>query len=147
MKKVSALDRLLRLRTLLEDVGRVELEARMQELVRVEREMETSRQWNRELRWQGFAAIGEARDAGRLEAEVLARWVADASVALAVLQEQRAMAADAAKAAYLERRKDRRQVESVLEARATVQAIEQGRREQRTLDDWFGQKLRFERKG
>jgi hypothetical protein len=42
----------------------------------------------------------------------------------------------------LERRKEYRQVKSVIEARTAELAMEQTRREQRELDDWFGQRSR-----
>jgi len=41
---------------------------------------------------------------------------------------------------FFERRKERRQVESVLEAERARLRIEQERRAQRELDDWFGMK-------
>lgn len=41
---------------------------------------------------------------------------------------------------FLERRKERRQVERVLESAAERERVERERREQRELDDWFGMK-------
>lgn len=47
---------------------------------------------------------------------------------------------------YFARRKERRQVESVLESERARLRIERERRAQRDLDDWFGMKLILERR-
>jgi hypothetical protein len=134
------LERLLRLRTLLEDVSRVELEAHLQELAQVEGALTCLQETERTMRRQSFASIAEARRAQRLEAEALSEWAGHERGFLERTREKKAAEVDTAKAAYLERRMESRQAGSVIEAGHAVAEMEQGRREQRELDDWFGQR-------
>jgi hypothetical protein len=133
------LTRLLRLRSLLEDVSRVELEARLQELAQIERAVVHSQDSARAMRQRSFACVAQHRNADRLEAEAVGEWVAWEKKIFEKASRSKTAEVDAAKATYLERRKERHQVGSVIEAEAAADAIEQGRREQQELDDWFNQ--------
>lgn len=136
------LDRLLRLRSLLEDVSRLELEARLQELAQVESALVRSQETSRDMRRQSFLGIVQGRSTERLEAKAVGEWVAWGQGALDRARRSKTVEVSAAKSAYLERRKECRQVESVIEAKAAADAIERSRREQREVDDWFGQQSR-----
>jgi flagellar export protein FliJ len=136
------LDRLLRLRSLLADVSRLELEARLQELAQVESALTRLQQTRRAMRQRSFAGIAGAQNADWLEAEVVGEWVAGELGVFEKARQQKTVEANTAKAAYLERRKECRQVETVIDAQSAAAAIERDRREQQELDDWFGQRSR-----
>lgn len=106
------LSRLLRLRSLLEDVSRVELEARLQELAQIERALARSRDFARAMRQRSFASIGQAWSADWLEAEAVGEWVASEEKIYEKASRSKTAEVNAAKAAYLERRKERHQVEA-----------------------------------
>ncbi len=142
MKSKHPLDRLLRLRSLLEDVSRVELESRLQELGQIEDALARLRTTAGTMRRQSFAGVAQARSEDRLEAEVIGEWVVWESGAFEKAGQKKTAEVDAAKEIYLERRKERRQVSSVIEAGDAVATMERNRREQRELDDWFGQRNR-----
>lgn len=138
----DALDRLLRLRTLLEGVSRLELEMRLQELAQIEAGLTYLAENKKASRSQSFAGFMQADNSLWLEAEAAVELTAWQQEMLANGHAQKAVEVDAAKSAYLTRRKESRQVESVVEARAAEKAIERNRREQRALDDWFNQRKR-----
>jgi hypothetical protein len=130
------------LRTLLEDVCRVELEARLQELAQVEGALTRSQETGRAMRQRSFSSIGQAQNADRLEAEAVGEWVRWERGIFEKARHNKMVEVNTAKTAYLERRKESRQVGSVIEARASATAIERSRREQREIDDWFAQRIR-----
>jgi len=136
------LNRLLRLRSLLEDVSRVELEARLQELAQIERALTHSQEFARAMRLRSFAGIAQARSAEWLEAEAVAEWAAREEGIFEKASQGKTSEVNAAKTEYLERRKVRHQVGSVAEPSAAEVAIERSRQEQRELDDWFSQQGR-----
>ena len=136
------LDRLLRLRSLLEDVSRLELEARLQELAQVESALARSEQTIREMREAGFSGIAQDKSEDWLEAQAVSDWTAWEHGVFEKARQRKSSEVNAAKAVYLERRKERSQVESVIEASEAEMAMERSRREQRELDDWFGQRSR-----
>jgi len=134
-----SLSRLLRLRVLLEDVSRVELEARLQELTQIESALVQSKNIGSAMRQQKFSSIAQSQIADWLEAQAVGDWVTRELGMLEKMSGNKRAEVIDAQAGYLLRRKERRQVESVMEARRSARAIEQSRREQRALDDWFGQ--------
>ncbi|HTZ90402.1 MAG TPA: hypothetical protein VMA71_08675 [Alloacidobacterium sp.] len=136
------LDRLLRLRSLVADVSRIELEMRLQELAQVERAVTRAQQNGQALRRESFTSMVRDRRGEWLEAEALRAWVGWEEDLLEKECRRKTAVVEVAKAEYLERRKECRQVESVIEAQAAAAVVEQGRREQRELDDWFGQRIR-----
>jgi flagellar export protein FliJ len=141
-----SLDRLLRLRSLLEGVSRVELEARVQELARIERAIEHLRESGRAMRQLTFSGIAQSRDAQRLEAEAMGEWVAQERGTFERARQDKGKEVDTAKAEYLERRKESRQVGILMESKAAAGAMERSRREQREMDDWFAQRMRASRR-
>ena len=141
------LARLLRLRSLLEEVSRVELETCLQELAQIERALVHSQDTGRVMRRRSFSGIDHAATAERLESEALGAWVIREQEILRQACQSKTSEVEVAKKVYLERRKESRQVSSVIEARAAADVIESGRREQRELDDWFGQQTRTDRYG
>ncbi|QNI34161.1 hypothetical protein H7849_09810 [Alloacidobacterium dinghuense] len=143
----SSLDRLLRLRSLLEDVSRVELEAQLQEMAQIERALSRAQTAGRAMRQQSFAGISEAQRTDWLVAQAVSEWVTREQSLFESARERKEVQVDAAKAVYLNRRKECRQVANVIDARAVEAAKEQVRREQSELDDWFGQRSRSVRRG
>ncbi|HLH33878.1 MAG TPA: hypothetical protein VKX41_04340 [Alloacidobacterium sp.] len=141
--KSHSLQRLLRLRSLLEEVSRVDLEARLQELRRMESIHACVRGEAASLSRRRFAEIAEGRrsDDWR-EMQVLDVWLAKEKETLETVLSQKAREAENMKSEYLEHRKERRQVESVIAARAHKTSQERGRNDQRQLDDWFGRRIR-----
>jgi hypothetical protein len=141
-----SLTRLLRLRALLEDVRRVELEARLQELAQIEGAKTRSKNIGGAMRQQAFLGIVQAQLAERVEAQAVGEWVEREQGIFENARAKKANEVSDAKMVYLERRKEKRQVESVIEARISARAIEQTRREQHALDDWFAQRSRSNRR-
>ena len=133
----SSLHRLFRLRSLLEDVSRLELEMRLQELTQVEaglNHLAENKKINRNKSFDGFSG---AENATWVEAETLSELTAWQHKVLSGVLAKRLAAVNAARADFLERRKELRQVENVIEEREAEEAIGRNRREQRALDDWF----------
>lgn len=135
-----SLVRILRLRSLLEDVSRVELEARLQQLTRVESALLRLQEIERDTRAQTFSDIAEDLNSDWIQAGTLTEWMEWERGVYERTLRRKAVAVEAARAEYLERRKECGQVKSVMEVRMSAKAIERSRREQRELDDWFGQK-------
>jgi len=141
MKK-HPLDRLLRLRSLLEDIGRMELEMRLQELAQIERALTQRIADRKTLREQSFVGFAHADNAIWTEAEVMHEWSESEQGILARAHQKKLVEVGSAEESYLERRKERRQVGWVIEDHAATAATEQNRRRQRELDDWFAQRSR-----
>jgi flagellar biosynthesis chaperone FliJ len=137
----KALRRLLRIRELEEEQCKLALEAGLRELRRVEdaltataaldrrgrRLVETSARTG-ELR-DRLAGLEESRTAGRI-VEILEPMAASCEGDVARLQQE-----------YLEKRIERRQAETLIRATEAEDAMEEGRRTQQTLDDWFRSRL------
>jgi len=139
------LTRLLRLRSLLEESSRTELERRAALAARIDRAQQREQQTVRASRAQVVQTIGED---GPATEQALQRTVEWSSAESATWHERQLQSlADAAarrlaeaREEFLERRKERRQVESVLDAERARLQSEQDRHAQRNLDDWFGAK-------
>jgi flagellar biosynthesis chaperone FliJ len=136
----DALVRLLRLRSLLEDVSRLELEMCLHELAQIESGMDELAEGKRENRQHSFLGFSQSENSSWIEAEACIELAVWQEQVLAGVREKKEAEVDAAKAAFLERRKETCQVESVVDSRAAQQSIVRSRREQRALDDWFNQK-------
>jgi len=141
------LNRLLRLRTLLEDISRVELEVRLQELTQIEGVLTRSQEIGRAMRQRSFLSIAKDEIASRLQAAAVTEWVAREQDIFEKMHQRKVAEVAAAKSTYLDRRKDSRQVGNVIETRESAMAIERSRREQREIDDWFGQRSQSKREG
>lgn len=141
----DSLARLLRVRHLLEEASRMELERRAALAARVKetREGERARiRAGRERALQSICGSGPEEDQRR-------RRVLEWKSAEDAAQREQQLAPVSAVAArrvaegreeFLERRKERRQVERVLDVERERTRAEQERRVQRDLDDWFGMK-------
>ena len=139
------LKRLLRLRSLVEETSRMELEGRAALVTRIDQARKRELRTVREGRALAIESICEddgagdqtgGRSAGWSAAET-AVWRERQLAPLAEAAERRVMES---REEFFERRKERRQVESVLGAAEERMGIEQERRTQRELDDWFGMK-------
>lgn len=135
-----ALKRLMRVRQLMEDMSRAELmqyraaQNAMQMEVAAEREFSANARlqaWQvlqskpeRELAWHLHIADSE-RSQQRAE-----RWQQLAQDANSVIEK--------AQEAYLQERKQRMQVEILLEEQSAARALGENRREQQQVDEWFG---------
>lgn len=122
----------------------MELERRAALASRIERARQKERENIRESFEQANRAIGEcaaAEQAQRRTAEWMnaesAAWREHQLRPLAMATDQRVVEA---RSEFLERRKERRQVESVIDSERVRLGIERERRIQRELDDWFGTK-------
>jgi flagellar export protein FliJ len=130
------LERVLRLRALLEELSHRELERRATALRRLETAGERQRGLARAARGAGLRRLTEG------EAEWLLE-IADAEILtwkggkLRSLAESRRPEVEAARAAMLERRLERRQVETLVTEAAEAEETAEARREQKRIDDWF----------
>lgn len=138
----SSLTRLLRVRRLMEDMSRAEFAERRAEQVELEGRRESARTTALVLRneartalvspagpglpglWQRLLADGESSEA-QVEG-----WDGAARAAEARAEE--------AERKYLADRRSRMQAEIVVRDRLAAERLEQDRREQREIDDWFG---------
>ncbi len=138
--KSGTLERLLRVRRLMEEISRVEVAQRRV----VQTEMESRMAQAEDA---GRAARAEAREALAPGTDWNGRWRlhcedSDASREQAERWRRRALrageAASEAEVLYMEDRRRRMQVEILLEEKAAAAVLEANRREQRQFDDWFG---------
>ncbi len=133
----KTLSRVLRLRILVEETSRLELEAESQQLRRLELKVEDAVQQAHVSREGAFDGLhrGDAEswllEEGCCE---LAEWQGGR---LRGLEQEQASRVAALREAFLQRRKETRQVETLLDAYNALLQIEQGRREQAALDEWF----------
>jgi ribosomal protein L12E/L44/L45/RPP1/RPP2 len=130
------LRRLLKLRSLLEDLSQLELERRGAEVRRLEAAAEQEQTQARTARRDGLRRLTAGENEWMIEAadaEIL-EWT---SARLRSLAESRRPEVEAARAAFLERRLERRQVEALLTEAAEAEAVDEARREQQGVEDWF----------
>jgi len=136
-----ALRRLLRIRNLEEEQGRLALESALGELRNLQNALaSTVERARRGRRLVGasahsgelpdrLAGLEETRAAGR-HAAALAPRIADAELDVVTLRRE-----------FLARRVERRQAETLIRETEAQDAAEAGRRGQQALDDWFGNKM------
>ncbi len=133
----GALGRLLRLRALAEEQARLEAEAAAARLGEVERaaagaalEARASRErWFAEI-GGGSGGVGRLAEESAWELAVRRRATAEAKRPAAAAE------LDRARGEFLRGRRERMQVETLVEAAAAAGRREADRREQRLLDDW-----------
>ncbi|MCL6464418.1 MAG: hypothetical protein K6T49_07825 [Acidobacterium ailaaui] len=128
----ASLECLYRLRSLLEDLSRVELEVCLKEAALLEETSEVLRDEQREA----FSELAETKEI--VLAQLAHRREQSIQEALRMAQQS----VEQAKSSYLEHRKERQQIESVLGMQRSLDDLVRNRREQRWIDDWFGQKRR-----
>lgn len=142
----ASLNRLLKIRRLVEESSRMELEQRVALATRIEHAQERERAAAHHSREEATKAVLDEGVSAQERANRRNMEWANAEAATARRQPLRAMAEGArlrvmdARSAFLERRTERRQVESVLNAEQARWRTDQERRIQRDLDDWFGSK-------
>ena len=133
-----SLDRLLRIRALLEELSQLELAKRTGEMLRIEKSAERLQRLAVAIRVDACTELtsGEATD----------RWLTDIadgeilgwnSGRLRALARARQPAVEEARQEMMARRLERRQVECLLASAAEAEKEEQGRRDQKRLDEWF----------
>jgi len=130
------LRRVLRLRRLLEEQTQQELERRSAEVRRLENAAGEQRTRARRARGEALRQLTSGGADWLVEvadAEILA-WK---SARLRSQAESRLPELEAARTALLERRVERRQVETLVTEAAAAGALDESRREQRRIDDWF----------
>jgi hypothetical protein len=135
----------MRLRSLFEESSRMEVERRAALAARIDSAQQQERESIRDSRRRALNAICENGPAAGQAQQRTTEW-SNAETAAWREQQLRPLAQAAARRVaegrdeFLERRKERRQVESVLNSEKARTAAEQERRSQRELDDWFGLK-------
>jgi flagellar export protein FliJ len=130
------LTRLLRLRAMLEDRAHRELERRSAEVRRLDAAAEEGRAQARAARRDAVRHLGSGEAewcVGMVDAEILT----GNSARLGSLAESQRPELEAARAALLERRLERRQVETLVAEAAAAEALDEARHEQKRIDDWF----------
>ncbi len=128
--------RLLRLRGLLEEQMQLDLELRRSQMRRLETAVSDHEKRARAARGDALEHLAGGGDEWLLDsadAEILA-WK---SARLRLMAESRIPEVEEARAALLARRKERRQVESLVNRAAECEALEEARAEQKRVDDWY----------
>lgn len=133
----KTLRRILRLRELSEETGRAALEAGMRELAQVERVQTAFRDQGCARRKAAYEAVCTGDTEARLLAEVHWELAEGRRRGLEPLRQERERQVNRLRQAFLELRRERRQVELLAEARVAAFEREEARREQQRLDEWF----------
>lgn len=141
----APLARLLKLRFLVEESSRMELQRRVALAARIESVQQRERESIRESRERALNEICADGSATEQAQQRTTEWSNAEAAAWREQQLEPLAQATARRVAegreeFFERRKERRQVESVLDAQQARKRTEQERRTQRDLDDWFGMK-------
>lgn len=138
------LDRLLRVRRLMEEMSRAEFAHRRMEQVELEQRREAARESALALRGEARAALETAARVPEAAPGLWHRYLDDSENS-AGRAEQWGRAAKQAEARaaeaeqkYLDERRSRMQAEILVRERAAAERLERERREQREMDDWFG---------
>jgi hypothetical protein len=138
------LNRLLRVRRLMEEMSRAEFAARRAEQTELETRREEARGTALALRGEARAAMSPATAEHDRTPGLWQRYLADSEASSVQVEQwdrvarQAAARADEAERKYMEERRSRRQAEILVREKTAVERLEQERREQREIDDWFG---------
>lgn len=151
MRLAAPLARLLKLRFLVEESSRMELQHRVALAARIESIQQRERESIRESRERALNKICADDPAIEQAEQRTTEWSNAESAAwreeqLKPLAQAAARRVAESREEFFERRKERRQVESVLDAQRARLRTEQERRTQRDLDDWFGMKQARQRR-
>lgn len=138
----KTLDRVLQIRLLLEDTSQLELNERVQSLLRLENAIANEQRVLRKHREELLEILVASFDADRD-----ARFFMEVAMSVGVQREKQlkmlALAETGkvreAREKLLTRRKERQQIDVILHADMEARARESARREQRNLDEWFSQ--------
>ena len=143
----KTLERLRRLRDLEEEQHRLALESATGQL----RKLEAARHAAGETERAGRALVGASAHTGVLADRQGGLVQAKAAGRRAALLEHQVAHAEAAiqhlRQAFLEKRVERRQAETLVSESEARSAIELNRRSQRALDDWHGSRKQREKSG
>jgi flagellar export protein FliJ len=134
-----SLSRLVRIRELVEDRARLDLEGRSAEMQALEQSAERQRQMARGIRndaVQELSRPGPMPEEWRLKVRD-AELTGSREARLGALAEAAKPAVDQARDELVERRRDRRQAEILQAAAARKEEKRQLRRDQNRTDDWF----------
>lgn len=134
----SALRRLLRIRDMQEDQHRQTLESALGELHSLEDALVACHQHACAGRELVAASVGQPDTTDRAAAQVEIATSERRAIVLAPHIESAFVHASAARQVFLETRVERRQAESLVEAAEAADAVQDLRRDQQTMDDWFG---------
>jgi hypothetical protein len=138
------LERLLRVRRLMEEMSRAEFAARRMEQAELERRQDEARERSLTLRGEARAVLaGEGVDAMQ---GLWQRLLADSEQSSGQVERwaqavrQAGERVEGAERKYLEERRSRMQAEILVRERAAAERVERERYEQREIDNWFGMK-------
>lgn len=137
----ASLRRLLRVRTLEEELSRQALESAMAELHRLEAAMESAGARQKAGRRQIASSANSGEVADRLVGIEQVRLAALHGQALAPWRDEAQQKANERRAQLLARRIEMRQAETLVKEAEARAAQEADRRAQLTMDDWFGSRL------
>ncbi len=137
-----ALRRLLRVLEIEEEQCRLALESALGSLKRLDHALTAATERERRGRRLVVASAGSAEPTDRLAGLEETRAGRRHAAALAPRIAEMEQEAAAERQAYLDKRVERRQAETLLRKTEARDAIEAGRRGQRTLDDWFLGRMR-----
>ncbi len=134
------LDRVLRIRALLEDLSRLDLERRIADTRHLEKAAERERRLALATRAEALRLLGEEESA---PTDSWLMRIADAEILnwkegrIKILAAEGMNAVQKSREALLARRTERRQVEALLATAERAEEKSQARKEQSRTDDWF----------
>lgn len=140
------LERLLRVRRLMEEMSRAEFAARRMEQAELERRRDAARESSLARRSEARAVLAGEAEIGEVVPGIWQRLLADSEQSCemegrwAGAARQAGTRVEEAERKFLAERRSRMQAEIVVRERAAVERVERERREQREIDDWFGMK-------
>jgi len=143
----AAMRRLLRIRRIEEEQGRVTLDSALGELHRLEHALANSAdrgRWGRRL-VEASVQSGELPD--RLAGIEETRWASQRAETLVPLIASAEEEVSALREEFLMRRVDRRRAETLIQETEAVDVIEADRRNQQGIDDWYRSRLFRENPG
>lgn len=133
------LDRILRIRELLEEVAELEFAQVVSEVQRLETASSDQGKLSQQSRAEALVSLAVREPESRRwmtalsDAEIF-RWKQQR---LGLLALARQPSLESAREEFLTRRRERRQIEALLAAADRAEWVERSRREQKGLDDWF----------
>lgn len=142
---MKTLQRVLRLRSIFEEISRTELAAEAERARRLETVADQNQAAAMRYRRESFEGVCRAETEEWLLAEAAREMTEWQMRQLEPLVEEQSARMASAMNLYFEKRNERRQVETLIENQQTDVARQQERREQQELDEWFA--IRVRRRG
>ena len=141
MSRPKTLERLLHIREIEEEQKRLQLDAALAKLESVERTREAAAEMERQGRTLVAASVvsGEIaeRQAGLMETEIARRRARMLAMRIASAQKETIER----RHDFIDKRIERRQAETLVARDDTREKLESGRRNQRSVDDWYGARM------